>query len=89
MELKLFTRKSVETLYMLAATTKIFGKKINKMSELKNIEYAIFIAKLLIHHIAITSTNSITVFFIYTYKNLKGLEIEMFYKFFFLFVILN
>ncbi|CAD6234198.1 GSCOCG00007643001-RA-CDS [Cotesia congregata] len=57
-ESELFTRKSIETLYMLAATTEIFGKKINKMSELKNMKYAIFIAKLLIHHIAIARTNS-------------------------------
>ncbi|XP_044595426.1 SET and MYND domain-containing protein 4-like [Cotesia glomerata] len=59
MESELFTRKSIETLYMLAATTEIFGKKINKMSELKNMKYAIFIAKLLIQHIAIARTNSI------------------------------
>lgn len=53
---------SIQTLYMLAATTDIFGKKVTNFTELKNIDYGIFVAKLLFQHIGIVRTNSIKVF---------------------------
>lgn len=64
-----YPSKAIKILFILAATTDVFNKKIDKISELKNINFGNFIGKLLFQHMEIATTNSIVViinyFFIY------------------------
>ncbi|XP_057331698.1 SET and MYND domain-containing protein DDB_G0284059-like [Microplitis mediator] len=56
-----YTRKAIKILFILAATTDIFNKKIVEISELRNINFGNFIGKLLFQHMEIATTNSIAI----------------------------
>ncbi|XP_057330788.1 uncharacterized protein LOC130671104 [Microplitis mediator] len=56
-----YTCKAIKILFILAATTDVFNKKIDKIRELKNINFGNFIGKLLFQHMEIATTNSIAI----------------------------
>ncbi|XP_057331814.1 SET and MYND domain-containing protein 4-like [Microplitis mediator] len=60
-KLILYTSKAIKILFILAATTDIFNKKIVEISELENINFGIFIGKLLFQHMEIATTNAIVI----------------------------